>query len=294
MDELHVFGASGAVGSFLIEQLRAERLGVIAWLHRSTAPPAGRDDGIEWRRIDLWRDNDPSKAKTIISAGPLDAFASWVQRVDTPRLQQVIALSSMSIASKRDAANAGERALAARLQAAEDSLRQTCALRGIGCTLLRPCLIWGAAQDVSLTLLYRAARKYRILPVPFHAGGLRQPVHAEDVAAAVFAAQKNPHCMGVEIPLGGAEVLPVADMWKRVLACAGARYLPVPRWSISLASHALGARGAALRAALQRWDNDQMVDDRIAHALLPDWRPRGFAPQPTDFTLPPLANPASA
>jgi nucleoside-diphosphate-sugar epimerase len=232
-------------------------------------------------------------ARCIVSAGPLDAFAAWLQRVDTPHLQRVIALSSMSIASKRDAADARERALADRLQAAEQSLRETCDLRGIAWTLLRPCLIWGAAQDTSLTALYRAARKCRILPIPFDAGGLRQPVHAQDVATALLTAQMNPRCIGTEIPLGGGEILPVSAMWKRVLICAEAHYLPVPRWSISAASHVLGARGAALRAALQRWGNDQIADGEIARALLPDWHPRGFAPQLTDFTSPPLSNSAS-
>jgi hypothetical protein len=293
MDDLHIFGASGAVGSFLIAGLRAEQLGATAWTYRTPAPAADVRDDILWRRIDLWRDADPSTATTLVSAGPLDAFACWLQRVDTPRLQRVTALSSMSIASKRDAADAAERALAGRLQAAEDSLRETCALRGVGCTLLRPCLIWGAAQDVSLTALYRAARKYRILPLPIHAGGLRQPVHAQDVAAAVFAALKDPRCIGAEIPLGGAEVLPVREMWRRVLVCAEARQLPVPRWTISLASHVLGARGAGLRAALQRWGNDQIADSEIAGVLLPDWRPRGFAPRSADFTLPLPANLAS-
>jgi hypothetical protein len=52
---------------------------------------------------------------------------------------------------------------------------------------------------------------------------------------------------------------------------------------MQLASHALGARGAALRAALQRWPQDQTVDNAGACAVMPTWRPRGFAPVAGDF-----------
>jgi nucleoside-diphosphate-sugar epimerase len=283
MDDLHIFGASGAVGGFLIARLRAEQHPAIAWTHRTPAPAADAGDCIAWRRIDLWRDTNPTAAATLISAGPLDAFVAWLQRVDTPRLQRIVALSSMSIISKRDAADPDERAVAERLQRGEQSLRDICAARGIAWTILRPTLIWGASRDLGLTPLYRFARRFGFLPLPWSMGGQRQPVHAADVATAIQLALSSAASISKEIALGGGEVLPVALMWRRVALCARAFQLPLPLWSMRLASHALGARGYALRSALQRWALHQHVDNVAARELLAGWEPRSFRPLPSDF-----------
>lgn len=283
MDDLHIFGASGAVGSFLIAQLLSEQHSATAWTHRTPTAAANAGDCVNWCQIDLWRDVDPSPATIIISAGPLDAFASWLKRVDTPRLQRIVALSSMSIVSKRDSADPDERALAERLQHAEQSLRDTCAARAIAWTILRPTLIWGASRDLSLTPLYRFAQRFKFLPVPWSSGGQRQPVHAADVATAIRSALHSAASTGKEIALGGGEVLPVALMWRRVAHCARAIQLSLPSCSMKLASHALGVRGHALRGAMQRWALDQHVENAVAREMLAEWHPRGFRPLPSDF-----------
>jgi len=81
-----VFGASGAVGGFLLPQLRT---------HYKVLP-VSRGKRSDWIRGDLY---DPGvhwpAADVVISLGPLDAFAAWLRRqIDPPR--RVIALSSMS------------------------------------------------------------------------------------------------------------------------------------------------------------------------------------------------------
>ncbi len=283
MDELHIFGASGAVGSFLLARLRVEQRCAMAYSHRVSLPSDHHDDPLRWRQLDLWRDADPSHATTIISAGPLDACAAWLARVDTPMLRRIVALSSMSIEAKRDAADAAERDVAERLLGAEHSLRQTCAERGIAWTLLRPTLIWGAAQDRSLTPLFRFGRRFGFVPVPSVAGGSRQPIHAADVADACLSTLHGSICASRIIPLGGAERLSVADMWIRVARAATARPLRMPIGLMRAGGGLLGTRGRALRAVLQRWHNDQVAESNLAE-LLPEWRPRGFAPVATDFS----------
>ena len=63
--------------------------------------------------------------------------------------------------------------------------------RGIACTVFRPTLIYGAGTDRSLAPIARFARRWRVLPVPLGANGLRQPVHARDLAAACVAVLAN-------------------------------------------------------------------------------------------------------
>jgi len=284
MSDLHVFGASGAVGSWLIQRLRAEQRSAIAWSRSIVAHPQDTDGPISWRSCDLYNDGAASFATSIVSAGPLDAFAGWLARIQTPQLGRVIALSSMSIEAKRDSADGPERNLAARLRSAEQQLRDTCNVRGIGWTILRPTLIWGAARDRSLSSLYSVGRRYGLVPVPRVDGGLRQPVHAADVADACLSSMVCARSIGAVIPVAGAEQLPVAEMWMRVASAAQARCLRAPLWLMLAGCGILGARGPALRAALLRWHADQIADSGIASAVIPNWRARGFAPTPADFS----------
>src|SRR6185369_2312780 len=62
---------------------------------------------------------------------------------------------------------AAERALAETLLAAEQRLLRTAGERGIGCTVLRPTLIYGGGPDRSLTPIARSAdsaRRQRVAP----------------------------------------------------------------------------------------------------------------------------------
>ncbi|MDZ4811999.1 MAG: hypothetical protein SGI99_05200 [Pseudomonadota bacterium] len=278
MDRLHIFGSSGAVGRFLLARLRVEQRVAIAYSHRSSVYAYIAGDTIQWRQLDLWRDADASSATTIISAGPLDAFTSWLARVDTPDLRRVVALSSMSVEAKRVSLDPYERDLAARLHGAEQHLRDTCSARSIEWTILRPTLIWGAARDRSLTSLYRFGRRYGFVPVPNTAGGLRQPVHAADVADACRSALSCPASAGTLISLGGGERLSAAEMWLRVAKAADARNLRVPHWLLRMGSN-------TLRPTLQRWHNDQVAECATAMTL-PNWQPRSFLPMRADFVDP--------
>lgn len=188
----------------------------------------------------------------------------------------------MSIESKRASVDAGERAVAQRLLESETQLREQCEQRGIAWTILRPTLIWGAGSDRSLSQLYRIGTKFGFVPVPVSAGGLRQPVHAADIAHACISALERRDAIARTIALGGSETLPAREMWSRVIACAGARAVPAPGWLMSIGSHLTTGGGPALRAALQRWQQDQVVDNAAAESLL-EWGPRGFAPMDGDF-----------
>ena len=239
---------------------------------------------IVWRSLDLWRDQRACSATALISLGPLDALVHWLARVDAPHLQRLVALGSTSIDSKRDAPDAGERAIAQRLQQSEARLRQLCDQRDIAWTILRPTLIWGAGLDVSLTPLYRLGLRGGWAPVPWSDGGLRQPVHAEDVAAACVLAMQCDQACGLTMSLGGGEQLPAAMMWSRVIVAAQARVLRMPRSLLMAGSYLSPTHGTSLRSALQRWPSAQIVDDEVARSVL-DWNPRGFAPAPSDFRL---------
>ena len=147
MSRILVFGATGAIGGFLLAPLAASHRVIAA----SRAAHAQAAAGIEWIQVDLngVPENWP-QADTIVSLGPLDAFAGWLQGYPGSDLQRVLAISSMSALSKRDSADARERELAERLRASEASVLEVAATRGVACTIFRPTLIYGAGTDRSL------------------------------------------------------------------------------------------------------------------------------------------------
>jgi nucleoside-diphosphate-sugar epimerase len=216
-----VFGATGSVGQFLLPLLLPHQ--VVAVSRASPADKAGwiigdlNDPGMTWPTVDA-----------VISLGPLDGFAAWLQRYPATSLRRVIALSSMSAESKRESMDPLERELAQRLRTAESSLMDTAAERGIACTLFRPTLIYGAGTDRSLAPIARFARRWRMLPVPFGASGLRQPVHARDLAAACATALEKTDTFGKVYALGGGERLRFDTLLQRLRAAQPGLVLPLP------------------------------------------------------------------
>lgn len=281
MATLLVIGGTGAVGGFLLERLVAAGHLVHALSRSAPAPRRG----VAWIHGELSAMPALPPFEAIVCAGPLDQFAAWLDMAAPPGLRRVVALSSMSAASKQDSADPAERELAQRLIAGEQRLMQRCEILDATWTLLRPTLIYGAGMDRSLTPLARLARRYRVFPRLPGATGLRQPVHADDVAAACVAALAGG--AGQVFELGGGERLSYAQMLERVHASLGrpAISLPLPISLLRLAAR-LGGRG---RGMVQRLTQDLVADNRAAEAVI-GYRPRPFRPS-AECWAPPLPRP---
>ena len=274
-----VFGASGAIGHFLLPRLRAAGVPVLAVSRR----PRPAHAGVSWLEGAL-PDAVPALPVApagIVSLGPLGPFAQWLDTV-RPRGARVVALSSMSAQSKQCSPVAAERAIAAALQAGEARLARACRAAQASHVVLRPTLIYGAGLDRSLTPIVRRARRLRVFPLP--AGrGLRQPVHADDIALAVLAALARPQLDGQVLAIGGGEQLSAVQMFARVRASLPFATVPLPLPAVLLRA---GARLLPrLRGPLGRLDEDLVADNAELERLL-DVHPRPFAPTAAAWTPP--------
>jgi uncharacterized protein YbjT (DUF2867 family) len=148
-----------------------------------------------------------------------------------------------------------------------------CERRGIGWTILRPTLIYGAARDRSLTPLARRAARWRVFGLPA-GSGLRQPVHAADVALAVVRALDG-RAAGRIVAIGGGERLAAAEMFARVRESLPVRTLGLraPAPLIRAGARLL----PAMRGPLLRLEQDLIADNTELECLL-DVHPRGFRP----------------
>jgi hypothetical protein len=278
MRGLGVFGLSGLVGDAVRAQLRPDD--ALAWA--VTRKPPTDPGGLPWRTGSLPGLADPPPVQAIASLGPLDAFTDWFER-SALAPGRVVALGSTSRYGKADSPDPRERELAQRLADCEARLVQACTRRGSVLVLLRPTLVWGRGRDRNLARLVALARRWRWLPLPAGSTGLRQPIHADDVAAAVLAALRAPVPVAGCFDLPGGETLAYDEMVARCLAAAapGARLVRLPaqlfRWGQALA----GRRGPG-PGALDRLDKDLAYDGGPVRAAL-GLPARPFRPRPEDF-----------
>lgn len=257
-----VFGATSQIGHFLLPRIVAGGGSVIALSRRPRAGAAG----VRWVEGAL-PGAVPAmpQLRAVVSFGPLDALACWLAGFEQAPAPRLVATSSMSVLSKRDSQVPAERGLIARLAAGEQALARQCARLGIRWTVLRPTLIYGAGLDRSLTPIARRAARWRVFPLP-QGHGLRQPVHADDLASAVLACLDSDAAAGRILAFGGGERLPAAAMFARVRDSLPMRTLPLPLGRPLLAL--MAALLPAARGPVSRLDADLVADNGEATALL--------------------------
>ena len=237
----------------LLAASREARSGQTDWVLGDLGDPA-----VAWPAVDA-----------VVSLGPLDAFAGWLHRYRAPTLRRVIAMSSMSAQSKHDSPDPYERALSERTRSAETRVMDACAAREIAGTIFRPTLIYGAGLDMTLAPIARFASRWRVLPWPIGASGLRQPVHARDLAGACVAALDKPATFGNTYPLGGSERLRFDTMLLRLREALPRPVLPIPLPIFALRLLAAARRGSSINAAmLARLREHLVADNSPAHSAI--------------------------
>lgn len=274
-----VFGGSSQIGYYLLPLLadRGEPIVAMSRSGRLSMP------GVTWVSGEL-PDAVPvvQNVSAIFSFGPLMSFAQWLTQVDLLSAPRIVATSSMSAESKRESEVPAERALSQWLRDSESALAEVCDRHGSAWTVLRPTLIYGAGLDKSLTPIARRAMRTRVFPLP--AGqGMRQPVHAEDLAYAALAALDTAASAGKILSMGGGERLPVGDMFARVRRSlpVDTLPLPLPAWLLRLARRSMGR----LRGPLSRLEADLIADNEEMTRLL-GIQPRPFRPDAECWEMP--------
>jgi nucleoside-diphosphate-sugar epimerase len=224
-----VTGATSQVGRFLLPRLQGAGFAVSA-LSRSPQPPAC---DVDWLPGDLERPIDWSPAagaRALIHAAEITLIRPQLEPLARLGVRRVIAFSSTSRLTKQDSADPGERRLARALADAEQGLSGICDALGMAWTLFLPTLVYGAGLDRNVSFIAQFIRRFGWFPLVAGGRGLRQPVHAGDLAAACLGVLDNPRAYGGIYVLTGGETLSYRDMVERVFQGLGQtpRLLPVP------------------------------------------------------------------
>jgi len=276
MRRILVIGLTGQVGDALRPHLSS--LGE-CWAVSRRAPAASA--GIHWLSGLLQAMPPlPERLDTVISLGPLDAFADWFSQSGLSKVR-VVALGSTGREDKRESRDPEEQGVALALSRAELGLFETGRRQAAEVTLLRPTLIYGHGRDASLTPMLALARRWGFVVLPAGASGLRQPVHVDDVAGAIVDCLDAPAAVGRCFDLPGGERLSFREMIARSLArnAPGARVVTVPR-VLFRALLAFAGRVSTLSLGsgfLERTRRDQTADIGPAAAAF-GFQPRLFEP----------------
>ena len=94
-------------------------------------------------------------------------------------------------------------------------------------TILRPTMTYGTPDDRNIACLVKFLWRWPVLPI-VSPRALQQPVHVEDVAAAVAGVLGAPVTIGRAYNLSGRDAVPLAELVREVAVALGRRRLIVP------------------------------------------------------------------
>jgi nucleoside-diphosphate-sugar epimerase len=208
-----VIGATGTVGGYIVEHLAHAGEPTLA-LSRSVQ----NSHGVDWLLGDLKRPdtlNFPPFA-TLYSAVDAILLAPAFSHFINSSLKRVIIFSSTGVLTKLDSEVAAEREMLKSLAEAEQKIIAACNQNGVAWTILRPTLIYAEGRDKNITRLSRLLLRFGFLPLVGGAPGLRQPVHAEDLAIGAIAAASSLAAENKFYSLPGGETLSYREMVGRI------------------------------------------------------------------------------
>ncbi len=279
-----VLGASSLVGACLLPLLTRSGWHVIAY---SRQPVGHAGDGVVWKQLSL------NHAKTVeevtlywICVAPIWVLPDYFALIETSGAQRVVVLSSTSRFTKVGSGDTAEQATAAKLIDGETRLQAWAESRGIELVILRPTLIYGLGRDKNISEIARFIRRFGFFPVLGEAKGLRQPIHAEDVAGACLAALQGSDAANRAYNISGGETLAYREMVARVFSALGrpSRLLTVPLWAFRLAVTMLRRlpRYRQWSAAMAERMNRDLVFDHADAVRDIGFKPRPFSISPED------------
>ncbi|MFB9265863.1 NAD-dependent epimerase/dehydratase family protein [Bradyrhizobium erythrophlei] len=272
-----VIGGSGLVGGYIVEHLvrRGERVLAVSRSPRNNA-------AVKWLQADL---QQPDTLRfppftTLYCTAEAILLAEALPFILSPSVKRVVAFSSTSVLTKQNTEVADEREMIQKLTAAEKTIATVSEGHQIDWTILRPTLIYAEGRDTNITPLSRLIRRFGFMPVVGGARGLRQPVHAEDLAIGAIDAAASPMAANKIYSLPGPETLTYREMMGRVFDGMGRprRLIYVPPWlwraGFRFAKPLFPSANVAMGIRMMK----DMTFDSTPAARDFGWRPRGFRP----------------
>ena len=274
-----VLGGSGIVGGHIVSKL------IVAGEHPiaiSRSPPADKR-AVRWVQGDLARPESLQlpRITTVYCTAHSLLLAKALPCLFSDELRRVVLFTSTSIVTKLNSDIPAEREGLQRLAEGEQQTIDMCTRMGVGWTVLRPTMIYDEGRDANVSRLARLIQKVGVMPLAGRGAGLRQPVHAEDLAVGALNAASSEAARDKIYALPGPDAISYREMVGRIFDGLGKRrrIVTVPpvlwRAAFALAAPLLPNANAAMGERMAK----DMVFDAAPAVKDFGWRPRSFRPQ---------------
>jgi len=273
-----VLGATGIVGGHIVDRLVLAGERPLALSRRPQ-----HDARAQWFQGDL---SDSAALRfppfsTIYCTAHAAMLAQALPHLVQPALRRVVLFTSTSIVTKINSDIAAERDGLRRLADGEQRTIRMCDSLGVDWTVLRPTMIYSEGRDANVSRLAGLIQRFGVMPLAGAGAGLRQPVHAEDLAIGALQAAASPAAANKVYALPGADTISYREMAGRIFDGLGKprRLIPVPpalwRAAFSLAKPLFPNANVAMG---DRMAKDMVFDAGPAREDF-GWNPRGFRPK---------------
>ena len=276
-----ILGATSFVGRALLPLLSDAGCQISVF---SRQPVAHNDAHIKWNLLPpvspLAQAEHP--INDWVCVAPIWVLADYLPWMKSMGARRVVALSSTSRYTKTASSDLTEQILAQRLLEGEQNFIAWAEANAVEWIILRPTLIYGLALDKNICEIARFIRRFSFFPVFGQAGGLRQPIHVQDLALACVAALYAPSANRA-YNLSGGETLSYREMVKRIFNSLNRTprllSVPLPAFSLAVALLRLLPRYRKWSSAMaMRMNSDLVFDHTEAKQDL------GFNPRPFVLT----------
>jgi nucleoside-diphosphate-sugar epimerase len=240
-----VLGATSLIGDFLLPLLVEDGYDVVAFSRRMKDQQRQvKTQPVDWQ---LLRKTTSSNVSDILTPekqishwmclAPIWVLPEYFPLLSLYGVQHVVAISSTSRFTKTESSDPSERALAAKLTEGEELFIDWAQKNKVVWTILRPTLIYGLRHDKNVSVIIHFIKRFAFFPLLGTARGLRQPVHAHDVALGCLAALSAEKAFDRSYNISGGETLPYREMVGRIFSALGrkSRFVTFPLWLFRLA-----------------------------------------------------------
>ncbi len=285
-----VIGATSFVGQSLLTTLVAEGHEVIAFTRQQIS--ANPVEHVVWRKIseDVQSHSTSEMISHWICAAPIWVLPQYFSLLKAYGVQRIVMLSSTSRYTKWESVDGEEQSTARRLAEAEDDIAQWAEKTSVQWVILRPTLIYGNGEDKNITEIARFIHRFGFFPLFGKAKGLRQPVHADDVAEACIRALEKVDLTSGAYTISGRDKMTYRTMVEHVFLAIGkpVRIVSMPLWMFKRAIQLLKfiPRYKQWTYAMAQRMNQDMDFDHSAATRDFGFTPRGFELTKKDITLP--------
>lgn len=283
-ERVAVVGANSQIGQFLIPRLEANNYIVVRIGRQAFTSEQQTVHAFD----ELREEFQPTltSVNAIISLAPLPHIDSVLKMAACLGAQRIIAFGSTGRYTKSSSPSAIEQDFVTQQIKAETLLEEGSKNNELAWTLFRPTMIYGAEMDQNISFIASFIRRFGFFPIALGANGLRQPVHADDLAGACVSALECERTFNRSYNLGGGERVSYTDMVRHIFDAEAINprivKIPAPIFSamINIAKNIIGYNFIRKEMVTRMFD-DLIADNSQAESDF-GYTPRAFrTPHPT-------------